>query len=143
MPVGGGEAGVIAIESRRGPRRLLPFALAASVVLVVGVGVLTRVRSIRQPEAVRGGADAVVLLAPAEDVAASARIVFAWRPVSGARRYELQLLDAQGSPRFRAATTDTTAASVTPPAGAYRWLVRALLDGGAEVTSPARPLRVR
>ena len=137
-----GDAGVVPIESRR-RWRVLTLALAASIILVVGIGVLTRIQISRQAEPERGGADVVTLLSPAEAVAADAPLVFAWRPLAGARSYELQVLDTQGAVQYRTTTKDTllTLVGLLRP-GEHRWLVRARVSGG-EVLSPARPLRIR
>jgi hypothetical protein len=126
-------------------RRILPLALAATIVLAIGVAIFQRADVLQGPDVLRGGADAVTLLAPPTDVETTQPLTFAWRPVTGALRYDLDVLDAEGGVIFSTTTTDTVVASPALPlaAGAeYRWLVRATTAGG-EVTSPTRPLRPR
>lgn len=125
-------------------RRILPLALAASIVLAIGVAILQRADLVQRPDVLRGGADAVTLLAPPTEVDATQPLAFAWRPVAGALRYNLEVLDSAGAVIFSRTTTDTVVAptlSLTARAE-YRWLVRAITAGG-ERTSPARPLRLR
>ena len=122
---------------------ILPTALAATLLVAVGLG-----RSLRTPaeDTTRGGHDSpVVLVAPGAEATAGDPVVFAWHPVVGARRYELELLDAGGSVAASAATTDTTATpSATPslPPGEYRWWVRATAADARSVRSALRPLRL-
>jgi len=125
-------------------RSLAPLALAASVVLVVAVGQTLRTRE--APDIARGTADAVVLLAPAPEVAAGAPVTFAWQPVPGARRYELEVLDGQGKVVFAEATEQTSVTLQDPrrlaPGASYRWWVRATTDSGDQRASPLRALRL-
>jgi hypothetical protein len=72
-------------------------------------------------------------------------VVFTWRSVDGATRYELELLDAGGGVAASAATTDTTAspaAATGLPPGDYRWWVRATTADARSVRSSLRPLRL-
>jgi hypothetical protein len=120
-----------------------PTALAASLVLAVGLG---RLWMTTEDDTTRGGDDsAVVLVAPATEAPAGDAVRFAWRAVSGASRYELELLDAGGSVAASAATTDTTAAPEAVralPPGNYRWWVRAMTLDARSVRSGLRPLRL-
>ena len=133
--------------SRAGsPRKwFMPVALAASLLLAVGIG-----RQVLRPSAedtTRGDGEAspVVLLHPGAEMAAGEPITFTWRPVPGASRYELELLDAGGGVAAAAATSDTSAspqaARVLPP-GEYRWWVRATTADARALRSALRPLRL-
>lgn len=142
----GAEAGV---GSHGATRRswVMPAALAASLLLAVGLGR----ELLRQPDDVtrgvtRGaGAGALALVQPGPDVPAGRPVTFAWRPVAGASRYELELLDGSGAVAASAATTDTSAAPPATralPPGEYRWWVRALLVDSRTIRSPLRTLRL-
>jgi hypothetical protein len=134
---------------RRTPRswmRFVPMALAASLLLVVGIGV-QRFAGDDTSDVMRGEADAVTLLAPAEEATAGSPILFAWRPIEGARRYELEVVDGGGTAVFSTATSDTAVilrdSSPLAAGVEYQWWVRAVTDTGAQPRSPLRPLRVR
>jgi hypothetical protein len=125
-------------------RRLVPLALAASLLLAVGIGLAVRNRT--GPEDIpRGGTHNLVLLTPEAEVAPGQPITFSWRPVPTAGRYQLEVLDANGTAVFSALTADT---ALTWPAdrlragSTYRWWVRDVTPG-AEVSSLLRSLRVR
>lgn len=129
---------------RRGGAQM---ALAACSLLAVGLVARERMGG-GGVEATRGGAGAVVeLVAPATDIGADAAMpTFVWRAVPGAARYEFELLGAQGEPVYQGATTDTSlvlpADVALQPGAGYRWLVRAGTIDGAQLSSPARPLRL-
>jgi hypothetical protein len=138
----GTEAGVAA---RGATRRswFMPAALAASLLLAVGLGR----ELLRQPEDTTRGsaAGALVLVRPGSEVPAGQAVTFAWRPVPGANRYELELLDGTGAVAASAATADTSAspgAARTLPPGEYRWWVRAMLADSRTIRSPLRTLRL-
>jgi hypothetical protein len=122
---------------------MLPTALAASLLVALGLG---RTLMTRPDDTTRGGEDAsVVLVTPGEEAPAGAPVVFTWRSVDGATRYELELLDAGGGVAASAATTDTTAspaAATGLPPGDYRWWVRATTADARSVRSSLRPLRL-
>ena len=132
-------------------RVVVPLALAASLLLAVGVGVRERFGrpDMPPPDVARGESGEVRLLAPAAgaSVAAGAPVTFAWRPDPLARRYVLEVLDAGGRAVLADTTADTTvtlrdASRLTSGAG-YRWWVRALGAGGAQRASAVRALSVR
>lgn len=137
-------------EGRRGAeqirwRRYASVALAASVLLAVGIGVGQRLGR-DDTDVLRGGTDGIALAAPAAEVAvaASSPVVLVWHPVAGATRYTIELLAADGTLAFSGETADTTLIVAAPPvAGEYRWLVRAQAGDGTERRSAARALRVR
>jgi hypothetical protein len=121
----------------------MPAALAASLLLALGLGR----QLLRQPDDITRGGErgALVLVQPGSEIPAGQLVSFAWRPVAGASRYELELLDSSGAVAASAATADTSAspaaASALPP-GDYRWWVRALLMDSRTVRSPLKPLRL-
>jgi hypothetical protein len=123
---------------------LVPAALAASVLLAVGVG-RQMLRSSGGDTSRGGEPSAVIILQPGPDLAAGEPVTFAWRPVPGATRYDLELLDARGSVAATAATSDTSAAPPAArglPPGEYRWWVRATTSDARTLRSPLRPLRL-
>ena len=127
-------------------RRYTPLALAASLVLAVGVGLLWR-DGPSGSDGVTRGTSAVTLLAPPAEVRSNGGIAFAWRPVAGTVRYELEVVDSTGAVAFSTTTSDTTAAlpntTRLAPGAAYRWWVRASDAAGAQRASEMRRLRVR
>jgi hypothetical protein len=128
---------------RPGARRswFMPAALAASLLVAIGLG-----RTLMRPadDTTRGGGgSAIVLLQPAAEAVAGDSLIFAWRPVPGASRYELELLDAGGSVAASTQTADTTASPAAVralPPGEYRWWVRAATSDGRPLRSPLRVL---
>jgi len=133
------------VASRGASRRswLMPAALAASLLLAVGVGR----QLLRQPDDItRGGAaGALLLVQPGSETAAGRPLTFVWRPVAGASRYELELLDSTGAVAASAVSADTSASppvARTLPPGEYRWWVRALLADSRTLRSPLRTLRL-
>lgn len=125
-------------------RRFVPFALAASLLVAVGVGLLVRNRSLS--DTMRGGAGhgGLALLSPGTEVPPAQPIIFAWRPLRGAYRYQIEVLDQAGKAIFSEVTRDTTVIwkAGLPPGATYQWLVRDLTPG-SRMVSPARSLRVR
>jgi hypothetical protein len=123
-------------------RRLASFALAASLLLAVGVGLLVRNRT--AGDAVRGGKGPLTLLSPDIYVPPGQEIIFAWRPVPGGSRYRIEVMDQSGKAIFSEVTRDTTVIwrAGLPAGKQYQWWVRDLTPGSGLV-SPVRPLRVR
>lgn len=118
-------------EERWPKRRHL--AIAASVVLLLGAGIVWRqVAGPEAPDTFRGAED-VVVVAP-EDGVVAAPVTFVWRSVEGALDYEIELSDADGNAVYRGTTPDTLLAlpaSVTlAPGATYAWWVHARLRDG-------------
>ncbi len=137
------------ISRRGGWRWLTPMALAASVLLAVGIGVGVergRLGDAGGGNVMRGEAREVTLMAPAGDVRARPPLTFAWRPVPGARRYELEVLDSGGDVVYAAKTVDTVLVmrdiGRLAPGVEYRWWVRASSDGAAQPRSMLRRFRL-
>ena len=125
-------------------RRPLGVALAASVALVAALTVWQRSERAGAPDVLRGNGPAVATVAPLPDATlAAGPLAFTWHAVPGARRYVVELLNAQGAVSASRETTDTTATlgDARLVAGEYTWWVRAQLDGG-ENRSAARRLRI-
>jgi len=125
-------------------RRLVPLALAASLLLAVGIGLAVRERA-GSEDMPRGGAHQLNLLTPPSEVAPGQPITFSWRAVPSAQRYQLEVLDANGTAIFSGFTPDTSltwSADRLRPGVSYRWWVRNVTPG-AELSSSLRSLRVR
>jgi len=121
----GVRSGAVAAPGRR--RWMMPAALAATLLVAVG---LSRVALKPSEDTVRSDdATRVELVAPGAEVPAGTPISFAWRPVEGASRYRLEVLNESGDLAIEAETRDTmltsdSAASLAP--GTYQWWVIAL-----------------
>jgi hypothetical protein len=142
-------------EMRAAPRairqlswsRWMPAALAASLVLAIGLAGLGRLRNRGAEEIARAGAaGGPALVTPANGTAVPAGLVrFAWRPVAGVVRYTLEVDATDGTVLYSTQTRDTvvTATIAATAVGENRWLVRAQMDDGSERRSETRVLRVR
>lgn len=139
-----GAATGAATEPRRAGRTwFIPAALAATVLLAVGLG---RIATGPGPEPVRsGGEGEVTVLAPAAEAPVGEPLAFAWHPVAGAVRYRVEVLSGGGEVAIEAETRDT---AVTIDgirrlgAGDYRWWVVAMTPRPGP-RSALRPLRLR
>jgi hypothetical protein len=143
------ESGRVAGGIGRWPR-LVPFALAASLVIAAGLAGVDRWRQRTPEDALRAGMVATdpSPVAPAEGATlrAAAPIAFAWRAVPGTLHYTVEVVATDGTVVLTAQTADTTfaapsLAAATP--GEYRWSVRAASDDGSTRRSAARRLVVR
>ena len=126
------------------PTWLMPAALAASLLVAIGLG---RMVMKPAPEDVTRGSEtgAPTLLRPPAEVAAGGAITFVWSSAPGARKYTVEMLDAGGGVVASAETTDTTAtprATSTLPAGDYTWWVRVTTLDARTLRSAVRPLRL-
>lgn len=137
-----------ATEAGRGmpERRASPaLALAASVALAIGAIGLWQVGP--KPEVLRGAGDELAVIAPAGDQAPGTLPMFVWRSRPTALRYEIEVTDPDGMPAFERTTSDTVVS--LPPSAAlrpgteYRWWVRAILPGGAQLRSRTQRFRIR
>lgn len=129
-------------------RNAVPMALAATLLLAVGLSLGDRGGIRGGADVTRGGADGVELLVPSIDGTATAgsALAFAWRPVAGAVRYQFELLSADGTLVHESSTADTLVVVTRPPlepGREYRWLVRAYDSAGAQRGSAVRALRTR
>jgi hypothetical protein len=140
----GVEAGAAAAPGVRVWSRRTVTALAASLVMAIGAGLLVRsaIRSGQEP--VRGTEGDIALVAPAEGAAAGGPVRFAWQPSAGVSRYVLEVQRADGSVALADTTGDTTAtiAAGRLPDATYRWWVREVTDGAEPRSSALRELRI-
>jgi hypothetical protein len=121
------------------------LALAASLAMAVGAGLLVRNVIQSGPEQVRGTGGDIALIAPGVSAPAGGPIAFVWRPVTGVTRYVLEVQRADGSIAVADTTGDTVAtveAGRLLPATSYRWWVREVTDGSEPKSSAFRELRV-
>lgn len=127
-------------------RTPVALALAASLLIAIGLGPGRAWLDGRGPDTMRGNPDGVVLLLPDAGATEDADSVrFAWRPVAGADRYTVELLTVDGAVLLGTPTADTTVVlrgirDVAP--GEYRWWVRAALPGGDQ-RSETRAITLR
>ncbi len=122
---------------------LVPAALAATLLVAVGVGRMVTTRG--GDDISRGDAAPLTLLKPGPGAVAGSPVTFVWSPAPGARRYVLEVLDAGGGVVLSAETTDTVATPAEAgglPPGDYKWWVRATTSDARTLRSPVRPLRL-
>ena len=129
-------------------RRAVPLALAASAVLAVSLVVRGRDGDGASGDVMRGGDGAAISLHTSRDVelASGDSLRVAWQPVSGATRFVVEVLDADGRAVLADTTSDTT--HVVRDLGRlradreYRWWVRTVDGDGVRRSSPLVRLRV-
>ena len=131
--------------SRRGWRRPLALALAASVMFAIVLGPGRSVWSDWRSDTVRGETRAIALVAPSGGATVADSVRFVWRPADGAGSYVLELMTADGTIRHSVTTRDTAivvneVTSLEP--GDYRWWVRTAMPGG-ELRSELQVITVR
>lgn len=124
-----------AARPSRRPARWI--GLAAAALLAVGIpGVLWLGRPV--PDPMRGSDSPIRLVAPVGTAPADRPAAFVWRPLTGAERYTLIVVDSAGRDVFVSETADTMVPlpdSVTLAAGAsYLWWVQARTRTGDLVT---------
>jgi hypothetical protein len=128
-----------------GRRRVRGPAIAASLVVLIAAAVVWRARLEPRAESqtLVGGSSVVELVAPIGEAPAGTSAVLTWHALTGALRYEVELVDASGHVLFSQTTRDT-AATVPERAGIvpgveYAWWVQAVLaDGTAPRSRTAR-----
>ena len=131
----------------RQPRSWIAVALAASLLLAIGIGTGRHFVDGDLPDDTFRGAADVTLVVPQDAAAAprSAPLTLAWHRIAGVDRYALELLTADGSVALAQETSDTSItipAARLPAAGDYRWMVRAAAPAGVDMRSGARRLRL-
>lgn len=115
------------VDRRPGPsvRLLLPLAAAATLVLLVGPGLLRRDPVHREPVVITSQAPGGI--APRGPVAQVPEVV--WSLVPGADRYRVAVFDSAGRVLWEASTADTTVALPDSvklgPGTAFFWRVHA------------------
>lgn len=133
------------VEAARPLRRRLPLALAATVLVALGAGLLlARLRT--GGETVRGDGGEIALVAPGDTAAGLGVLTFIWRPLPMASGYVLEVQRDGGAVAFTDTTSDTLLAIADPeamlPPADYRWWVRELTAGAEPRSSAYRDLRL-
>jgi hypothetical protein len=131
-------------RSALAPRWLAGAAAAILVIGVAAVGARTLLRE-RAAEVERGGAPPLALT-PERGAVASRPVTLRWHAVSGGREYRVELLAADGAPRWTATTSDSFAVvpdSAVARDGEYGWWVTARLADGSSIRSAVVPFSVR
>ena len=124
--------------------RVAVWAIAAALLLAVGISTVQRFPGRAQPEPMRGGVATIELAAPLPGASLSRSTRFAWHPMAGAARYTIDLVGPGGDVIWSAVTPETTA--VVPPnvplgsSARHVWMVRAAMSDGTTLRSTARPL---
>lgn len=130
--------------------RFQPLALAASIALLVGLGGAALWSRLVTPESdtMRGSGAQVELIRPAGGAVISRPLVLAWKPVTGARSYTVELLTSDGQMGDSWTTSDTSltlstggTGQVSP--GSYAWWVRAHFPDGSELHSSVLRFELR
>lgn len=124
----------------RGTLRHLPWrplAIAAGLVVAVGIGVLSRdSRTTTAPPLLRGNGNTVALLAP--EPRPDGSFLLQWRRLPDATRYRVELFTPAGR-MVAGATLADSSYVVTPGAVAtgdsLRWMVTAIRGDGSEARS--------
>jgi len=137
-----------AARASRPPRRSWQrYAIAASIVVVVGVSALL-VRRGPTPggTVLRGNESPVTLVAPVGEVKADRATRFLWRAVGNAERYQIVVVDTAGAELYAAETRDTAMSLPDSvklvPGRAYLWWVQARLTDQSTVTAVTQRLVV-
>jgi hypothetical protein len=137
---------VVALRERARWRRFAPYAVAASMLIVAAVGVLTREAWRGGPGLTRGASMEIMLVGPPLEVRGGTPLTFVWRSMPDAFRYELEVINATGAVVHAETSSDTVvtmAGDRLTPGGEYRWWVRASTGAGPQRASEVRRLRVR
>jgi hypothetical protein len=128
-------------------RRWMPAALAASLVLAVGLAGVARLRNRGGEDITRAAAAAgPALVTPANGAAVRPGLVqFVWRSIPEVIQYTLEIDATDGTVLFSSPTRDTTfrAPIGATAVGENRWLIRAKLQDGSEKRSDTWVLRVQ
>lgn len=132
-------------SGRAGARRALPWrplAIAAGLVVAVGVGVLSRELGTPAAPLLRGSEHTVSLLGP--EPRADGSLALRWRRVPDATRYRVELFAPSGRMVSGATITDSlfvVPRDVVAAAGdSLRWMVTALRPDGGELHSRSERL---
>jgi hypothetical protein len=125
------------------------FTLAASVLIVVGLGASTLwlwQHNLPATTVLRSSDSPVTLVAPVGEVGSDRATRFVWRAVGKADRYQIVVVDTTGTEMYAGETRDT--ALTLPdsvhlvPGQAYLWWVQARLSDQSTVTAVTQRLVV-
>ena len=123
------------------------YAVAASVIVVLGAAALWRFVNQDSADVLRGVESPVTLVQPTGDVAVGGARRFIWRRVADAERYTLVVVDTAGAEVFASETTDTSAAlpdSVRLLQGrTYLWWVQARRSDQSSVTAVTQRVTIK
>jgi hypothetical protein len=138
--------GTGAASPRRAWWRGAPMAMAASLLVAVGAGLVLSGVLRTGDDRERGASGDIALVGPGNQVSDKGPITFAWHAVAGVSRYVLEVQRTDGSVAIADTTADTSA-TVTDmtrlrPDSAYRWWVREVTDGSEPRSSVFRDLRL-
>jgi hypothetical protein len=125
--------------------RYIALALAASLVLAIGLGPARRLWQGESAGLTRGAAPELALLAPIPGAIAEIPVTFVWRPLRGARDYTVEVLTLSGTLSFAGRTADTMLVASSVDAlvpGEYQWWVRARTADDVERRSQMRYFRI-
>jgi hypothetical protein len=139
-----------AAKAARPPRRSWQrFALAASILVVIGVSTVWLRERNAQPGTVlrgSGGESPVTLVAPVGAVRPDHATRFLWRAVGNAERYQIVVVDTTGNELYAGETRDTAVSLPDSvrlvPGQAYLWWVQARLNDQSTVTAVTQRLVV-
>jgi hypothetical protein len=135
---GGSASDEMVSPARRGARRwpVRPLAVAAGIVVVIGVGVISRGAGDERPQ-LRGGAAPLTLLGP--ERASDGGVLLRWRSVTDAPRYRVEVYAPSGTTVAEGIVSDTTflvsSATLAGRPDTLSWMVTALRADGGEVRS--------
>jgi hypothetical protein len=123
-------------RARRWPVR--PLAIAAGIVVVIGVGVISR-NSGDGPSQLRGGEAPLPLPLLGPERSSDGGVLLRWRSVADAPRYRVEVYGSSGATVAEGVVSDTTfTVSATMLSGrpdTLSWMVTALRSDGGEVRS--------
>jgi hypothetical protein len=126
------------------PRTAL--ALAAVLATVIAGGALFRQMTAGDSGTiVRGGGAAISVVSPPEQSQVGGDLLLVWRPLAQAARYEVEILQADGSVLGAWTTTDTVFVvpnGIAIVAGEYQWWVRSQAPNGSGARSAIRRFTV-
>ena len=122
-----------------------PLAVAASVLMAVGVGVV--LSGVLRPgvDLERGAGRDITLVSAGTPPGGDGPVTFAWRTLPAASGYVLEVQRQDGTVVVADTTSDTVAVverSRLASDAVYRWWVREVTDGGEPASSVFRELRL-
>lgn len=126
-------------RASRGVRRIpRALAMAAGIVVVVGVGLIARDQAGDRAATLRGTRAAIVLATP--ERRADGALLLRWTSQADAARYRVELFTTAGATVADAVVTDTSyvvsPAVMSNATTALSWMVTAIRADGAERSSP-------
>ena len=128
-------------------RRAIPLALAASLVLAVGISLRQRTTDVAGDDPLRGGESSLVVHGPSTLVAAPGdSLIVSWRPVPSASRYLVEVLDDEQRAVITQSSSDTLAVlrdlRALTPGRQYLWWVRTADGANGQARSILGRLRI-